>query len=57
MISEDTVRSRIRQKVMILESSTRLPDSVVIARRKQLYSEQDIMDYALLKKAKQRAWN
>ena len=51
MISEDTVRSRIRQKVMILESSTRLPDSVVIARRKQLYSEQDIMDYALLKKA------
>ena len=52
MISEDTVRSRIRQKVMILESSTRLPDSVVIARRKQLYSEQDIMDYALLKKAK-----
>jgi uncharacterized protein YbaP (TraB family) len=52
MISEDTVRSRIRQKVMILESSTRLPDSVVIARRKQLYSEQDIMDIALLKKAK-----
>lgn len=51
MISEDTVRSRIRQKVMILESSTRIPDSVVIARRKQLYSEQDIMDYALLKKA------
>ena len=51
MISEDTVRSRIRQKVMILESSTRLPDSVVTARREQLYSEQDIMDYALLKKA------
>jgi len=52
MTVEDTVRSRIREKVMILESSTRLPDSVVIARRKQLYSEQDIMDIALLKKAK-----
>ena len=49
---EDTVKSRIRQKVKILESSTRLPDSVVLARREQLYSEQDIMDYALLKKAK-----
>lgn len=49
---EDTVKSRIRQKVKILESSTRLPDSVVTARREQLYSEQDIMDYALLKKAK-----
>lgn len=52
IIFEDTVRSRIRQKVKILESSTRLPDSVVIARREQLYSDQDIMDYALLKKAK-----
>ena len=49
---EDTVKSRIRQKVKILESSTRLPDSVVMARREQLYSDNDIMDYALLKKAK-----
>ncbi|SKB25977.1 TraB/GumN family protein [Macellibacteroides fermentans] len=49
---EDTVKSRIRQKVKILESSTRLPDSVVLARREQLYSDNDIMDYALLKKAK-----
>ena len=52
IVIEDTVKSRIRQKVKILESSTRLPDSVVTARREQLYSEQDIMDYALLKKAK-----
>ena len=52
IVIEDTVKSRIRQKVKILESSTRLPDSVVLARREQLYSEQDIMDYALLKKAK-----
>ncbi len=52
VIFEDTVRSRIRQKVKILESSSRLSDSVVIARREQLYSDQDIMDYALIKKAK-----
>ena len=54
MIMEDTVRSRIRQQIKMLESATNIPDSVVIARRDQLYTEQDIMDVYLLKKANER---
>ena len=54
LIMEDTVRSRIRQKVIMLESATNIPDSVVIARREQLYTEQDKMDVYLLKKANER---